>query len=140
MSRTECSRKGAKPQSSPAFAAWRLCARYTTCPGGPSSHEPDQNFSRAGLGFVTTSLCRVIYVIDEADRFGFGYGTLATHVECGEERFMVERDGEGNVYYDVYSFSLPRYPLARLCAPVARALPRRFLRDSGAAMSDATLP
>lgn len=36
--------------------------------------------------------CRVISVVDEPNRRGFTYGTLARHPECGEERFMVEYD------------------------------------------------
>src|SRR5687767_8858961 len=33
---------------------------------------------------------RIVYVIDEPVRFGFAYGTLPDHVECGEEQFVVE--------------------------------------------------
>lgn len=40
----------------------------------------------------------------EAGRFGFAYGTLPSHAEIGEERFMVElRDGA--VWYDILAFS-----------------------------------
>src|SRR5512138_1689073 len=43
---------------------------------------------RAG-GLATTSACRVVYVIDEPDRYGFAYGTLADHAVAGEELFLV---------------------------------------------------
>jgi uncharacterized protein (UPF0548 family) len=76
---------------------------------------------------------RIVYVIDEPDRFGFAYGTLPGHAECGEERFLVEQRGDA-VYYDLYAFSRPRHWAARLGAPVARALQRRFARHSKAAM------
>ena len=78
--------------------------------------------------------CRVLYEIDEASRFGFGYGTLAAHVERGEERFLVEQDADGNVWYDLAAFSCPRHPLVRLFSPLARRIQLRFGRDSMAAM------
>lgn len=34
--------------------------------------------------------CRVVYVIDEANRQGFAYGTLDGHPESGEELFYVD--------------------------------------------------
>jgi uncharacterized protein (UPF0548 family) len=78
--------------------------------------------------------CRVLYEIDEASRFGFGYGTLAAHVERGEERFLVEQDADGNVWYDLAAFSRPRHPLVRIFSPLARRIQLRFGRDSMAAM------
>ena len=64
-------------------------------------------------------------------RFGFGYGTLPGHAERGEERFSVEWYREdGCVYYDVFAFSCPKHPLAWFGYPFARALQRRFARDS----------
>ena len=64
-------------------------------------------------------------------RFGFGYGTLPGHAERGEERFSVEWYREdGYVYYDVFAFSCPKHPLAWFGCPFARALQRRFARDS----------
>lgn len=33
--------------------------------------------------------CRVVYVVDEADRCGFAYGTLTGHPESGEELFLI---------------------------------------------------
>jgi len=35
---------------------------------------------------------RIVYVIDQPDRYGFAYGTLPHHPETGEEAFVVERD------------------------------------------------
>lgn len=83
--------------------------------------------------------CRVLYEIDETTssgmkRFGFGYGTLPAHVERGEERFLVEQDSAGNVFYDLAAFSHPRNPLVRLFSPLARRIQLRFGRDSMAAM------
>jgi len=90
--------------------------------------------------FVLWSLnaCRIVYALDsdnDARRFGFAYGTLADHVESGEERFSVEWHlGDDSVWYDLFAFSRPRHPLARLGMPLIRSLQRRFARDSLQAM------
>jgi uncharacterized protein (UPF0548 family) len=86
-------------------------------------------------GFWSLNACRVAYLVDEAERFGFAYGTLTEHAEIGEERFTVELR-EGEVWYDVFAFSRPRM-LARLGYPLSRALQKRFVRDSIGAMSRA---
>jgi uncharacterized protein (UPF0548 family) len=64
--------------------------------------------------------CRIVAVVDEPDRFGFAYGTLAVHPASGEESFVVERTPAGEVRVDVSAFSRPRHPLVRLGGPVAR--------------------
>ncbi len=71
---------------------------------------------------------------DATARFGFAYGTLTCHVESGEERFMVERRPDDSVWYDLRSFSRPRFIAARALKPVVRRLQRRFVRGSLAAM------
>jgi uncharacterized protein (UPF0548 family) len=85
--------------------------------------------------------CRIVYLVDEttgaARRFGFAYGTLQSHVEQGEERFLIEMSGDGTVWYDLRAFSRPRHVLVRLAKPLARRLQRRFVRDSQAAMQRA---
>ena len=68
--------------------------------------------------------CRVVYVVDEPDRFGFAYGTLPGHPEQGEEALVVESDGE-RVDFRVDVFSRPVERLARLGAPVTRLIHRR---------------
>lgn len=89
-------------------------------------------------GVWSLNACRLVYRIgDEEDgvqRFGFAYGTLPEHAACGEERFTVERRRDGSVWYDLYAFSRPNHPLARVGYPVARMLQRRFARDSLATM------
>ncbi len=87
------------------------------------------------------SACRIVYVIDEtvAERevrrtFGFAYGTLHAHVEQGEERFSVELQADGSVWYDLRAFSRPRFWPVRLGRPLARSVQRRFVRESMAAM------
>jgi uncharacterized protein (UPF0548 family) len=82
------------------------------------------------FGTWSLSALRVVYVIDEARRFGFAYGTLPDHVEKGEERFLVEWLADDSVWYDILAFSRPRHPLVRLSAPLARRLQKQFARAS----------
>jgi uncharacterized protein (UPF0548 family) len=91
-------------------------------------------------GLWSANVTRVVYTLDEPDRFGFAYGTLPHHVESGEERFLVERAPDGSVHYDILAFSRPKDPLVRLAKPFARALQRRFARDSKEAMRRAAVP
>ena len=89
------------------------------------------------FGVWSLNACRIVYVIDEEQplkRFGFAYGTLPDHVECGEERFTIEQHADGSVFYDIFAFSRPRQLLVRVGVPLARRLQRRFVRDSLAAM------
>jgi uncharacterized protein (UPF0548 family) len=60
------------------------------------------------LGPLTiAAACRVVYVIDENDRQGFAYGTLAGHPERGESLFEVRLTADGRVRFLVTSFSEP---------------------------------
>jgi uncharacterized protein (UPF0548 family) len=86
------------------------------------------------MGLWWTNSCRIVYVIDEPNRFGFAYGTLPGHVEKGEELFLVERDATNHVYYVLQAFSRPRHLLVRLTYPLPRVFQRKFQRDSKAAM------
>ena len=71
-------------------------------------------------GLHVVAACRIVWTVDEDDRFGFGYGTLPVHPESGEEAFVVARPAGGEVRVTVTAFSRPRHPLARLGGPVAR--------------------
>ena len=64
--------------------------------------------------------CRVLWTVDGPDRAGFGYGTLPGHPESGEEAFLVERDGAGDVWAVVRAFSRPATWYSKLGSPVAR--------------------
>lgn len=74
---------------------------------------------------------RVVFVIDEPDRQGFGYGTLPGHPLRGEESFVIERHHDDSVWIVTRSFSQPSTPLWRLLSPAVRAaqqiLTRRYL-------------
>jgi uncharacterized protein (UPF0548 family) len=94
------------------------------------------------LGLWSLNACRIVYLLNEdaslQARFGFAYGTLPDHVECGEERFTVEWHKDGSVWYDIYAFSRPQHALAKLGLPIARRLQKRFAKDSSAAMEAAS--
>lgn len=93
-------------------------------------------------GLWSLNACRIVYAFDTTDevrRVGFAYGTLADHMESGEERFTVEwRRDDDSVWYDLFACSRPRHPLARAALPLSRALQRRFARDSLQAMRRAS--
>jgi uncharacterized protein (UPF0548 family) len=68
--------------------------------------------------------CRISSVVDAADRFGFTYVTLPGHPECGEETFVLSRDGD-DVVLTMSSYSRPAELLAQLGGPVSRLIQRR---------------
>jgi uncharacterized protein (UPF0548 family) len=78
--------------------------------------------------FQVVAPCRIIYVIDEADRFGLAYGTLPGHPESGEESFVVERLKDDRVVFRIAAFSRPAQVLTRLGAPLVRKLQVRTTR------------
>jgi uncharacterized protein (UPF0548 family) len=84
------------------------------------------------MGFVPAP-CRVVYVVDEPDIRGFGYGTLPGHPESGEERFVVCLDPDTSaVYAEVSAFSRPATWWSKAGGPVLkvgqRLIARRYLR------------
>jgi uncharacterized protein (UPF0548 family) len=88
---------------------------------------------RLGIGpFGVNAPCRVVYVVDEPRRKGFGYGTLPGHPESGEESFVVEWQADDSVVLHVVAFSRPATALSRLAGPAARLaqehVTRRYLR------------
>ena len=90
------------------------------------------------FGFYSLNAARIVYVIDDEDRFGFAYGTLKEHGEIGEERFSVEFDElTGEVWYYIYAFSRPGSLLAKLGYPLTRYLQKSFAQDSKIAMLNA---
>ena len=88
---------------------------------------------RLPVGGYVMAAGRVVFVLDEPDRRGFGYGTLPGHPEQGEEAFAVVRRGD-RMYFEITAFSRPRHPLARLAKPVSRLLQRQTTRRYIAAM------
>uniref|UniRef100_UPI0028E8CEFC YndJ family transporter n=1 Tax=uncultured Cellulomonas sp. TaxID=189682 RepID=UPI0028E8CEFC len=63
--------------------------------------------SRVGIGPVRLhEPCEVVWVEQDADRVGFGYGTLPGHLFRGEESFVVERDDAGDLWFAVTAYSV----------------------------------
>ena len=85
-------------------------------------------------GLWSLNAARIVYVIDEPDRFGFAYGTLPDHAESGEELFLVEQEPDGSVHYVILAYSRQSQLPARAFRPWARVLQNRFRADSLAAM------
>jgi uncharacterized protein (UPF0548 family) len=84
-----------------------------------------------GLGPLAAP-CRVVYVIDDADRRGFAYGTLPGHPESGEELFAVRYDpATDEVNAEVVAFSRHATWWSRLGSPVTslaqRVITTRYL-------------
>lgn len=86
------------------------------------------------LGLWTLNLSRIVETIKTATQFGFLYSTTERHVEQGEERFLIELDADGAVWYVLEAVSRPRQMMARLGFPVTRVFQHRFARNSHARM------
>ena len=67
--------------------------------------------------------CRIVAVVDDADQFGFAYGTLPGHPESGEELFLVTMT-DNIVKFQITSISKPAGTLARLAGPLGRSAQR----------------
>ena len=115
--------------------SWRMHADAGLRVISSSAHVETDAVVRLQLGMPPFALripCRVVYVVSEPDRAGFGYGTLPGHPESGEEAFVVEIDPDGQVVFTVSAFSRPGTLLAKLAGPLAGPLSgflqRRALR------------
>jgi uncharacterized protein (UPF0548 family) len=123
-----------------ALLQWRMFpAPWTTIwPAGAKQETGTAVVMMARVyGLWWVNACRVVYRADQevpARRYGFAYGTLHSHVEQGEERFMIEWDQDDKVWYDLRAFSRPRFWIARVGYPITRRLQRRFVLDSQSAM------
>lgn len=104
---------------------------------GPPTAGRHAVVSARFLGMWVSNVARVVYQIDEVDRFGFAYGTLPAHAEMGEERFLATRSAAG-VTFEIRAFSRPRHPLAALVKSLVRRRQHRFALDAIRAMTQAT--
>jgi uncharacterized protein (UPF0548 family) len=123
-----------------AIRAWRMfpAPLATVEPAGlPIAEGEIAGVIIRAFGVWFLNSARIVYTIDEPQRFGFAYGTLPGHAERGEERFSVEWLADDSVWYDIEAFSRPRYWMARIGYPLVRQLQRRFVRLSKAAMAEA---
>ena len=77
------------------------------------------------MGVWVTAACRVVWVVDEPDAFGFGYGTLPHHPESGEESFVVRRREDGAAVVEIVAVSRPQTLLTKLAGPIGSLIQRR---------------
>lgn len=82
--------------------------------------------------FHVNAPVRVVYVIEEDRRVGFGYGTMHGHPLCGEEAFIVEQHDDDSVWLTMRSFSRGAAGGRAFATPFARmsqaSLSKRYLR------------
>lgn len=86
------------------------------------------------LGCWSLNGCRVVYSIEDPARFGYAYGTLTNHAECGEEIFEVSLNQNDEVIYRIRAVSRPRAAFTRIGYPITRMFQAKFRRDSAQAM------
>lgn len=126
-----------------AVTEWRMHRAMGVRMDTPAQEAVPGAVVVAGLGVGRLRLhapCRVVWRVDEPGRAGWAYGTLPGHPVCGEEAFVVERDGAGTVWLTVAAFSRravwwtraagPLLPVAQRlyawrCGTVLRRLVRR---------------
>jgi uncharacterized protein (UPF0548 family) len=88
--------------------------------------------SRLGIGPLRIPApCRVVWAVSDMAEAGFGYGTLPGHPARGEESFVVHRDGTGEVWFTVTSFSRPARWYLAAAGPVAPLLQSAYARLLG---------
>ena len=68
----------------------------------------------------------VVAVVDQPDRAGFAYGTLAGHPVSGEEAFVVHRTPDGAVHLTLRSLTAPGSGWWRPLFPVLLVAQRRY--------------
>ena len=83
--------------------------------------------------------CLIVWIVDEPERYGFGFGTLPGHVATGEESFLLTVEPGGEVWFDIRAFSRPATWWARLGAPVMRLVQSKVTDRYARAMQKAPL-
>ncbi|MBX8688531.1 DUF1990 family protein [Mycobacterium sp. 20091114027_K0903767] len=106
---------------------------FHVAPDGIVSEGADYCITARCGPIVVREPVQVVAVVDDDDRCGFAYGTKRGHPVCGEEAFVVHRDGAGAVSLTLRSLTRPapqgpwRVVYPALLA-VQRYFRRRYLR------------
>lgn len=119
-----------------ALLGWRMHQAAGLHPetSGPTAEVGTESLGRLGLGPLALPVpCRVVWVVDDDERIGFGYGTLEGHPEAGEEAFVISREGD-QVWFTVRAYSRPARPLLRLAGPLGRLGQLAFARRYGSCL------
>jgi uncharacterized protein (UPF0548 family) len=112
-----------------ALLGWQMHLRSGVKVSTSSTTAKRDAVVMLGIGagpFTLSAPCRVVYVVDEPDRQGFAYGTLAGHPESGEEAFVMEKADDDTVSFRITAFSTPASHLARYAGPLGRLAQRRM--------------
>jgi uncharacterized protein (UPF0548 family) len=118
--------------ASEALMTWRMHAGAGLRVAASSSRVHEGAVVVCRLGPLRIP-CRVLWVVDDPDARGFGYGTLPGHPEAGEEAFVLTRQGD-DVRLTVSAYSRPGLLLTRLAGPVGRLGQRVMLRRYAATL------
>jgi uncharacterized protein (UPF0548 family) len=105
---------------------WRMHAGAGLRVSASSARVAESEVVRCRLGPLPVP-CRVVWVRDEPDARGFGYGTLPGHPVAGEESFLVTR-ADGGVTLTVSAYSRPALLPMRWAGPLGRWGQRLMLR------------
>jgi uncharacterized protein (UPF0548 family) len=131
--RTEIGRSDAAfARAAEALMTWQMHAGAGLTVVASSPRVEEDAVVRCRLGPLRIP-CRVVWVLDEPDARGFGYGTLPGHPETGEEAFVVRRE-EGVVTLTVTAYSRPGRLLTRVLGPLGRIGQRLAVRRYAAAL------
>ncbi|MCE9552117.1 MAG: DUF1990 domain-containing protein [Planctomycetes bacterium] len=135
-----------------AIDSWRMFPRAMTTPWPdrvPIAVGHDVAILCRTWGLWSILPSRIVAVHHETgtvetgniERYGFTYGTLPAHLECGEERFTVawQRDTD-EVWYELAAFSRNQWWLAKVGRPFVRYQQKRFCAESLQAMAAALKP
>ena len=87
------------------------------------------------MGVWCVNVCRIVYTVNEQDetstRFGFAYGTLASHAVRGEEQFLLSWDAvTDDVTFSIRKFSQPAALITKVVAPLTRSIQAQFTHDA----------
>ena len=113
----------------------------TLLPAAPSL-VPGTTFAALGkhYGFWSVNCCRVVYGPTNAEggcSFAYAIGTLEEHSESGEERFVIERDSDEKVWFELVAYARAKHPFGKLAPPLVTRVQRKFAHDASEAMKRA---
>lgn len=131
-----------RPASGPMYSGVSFDAEGA--PMSPSRLEAEQRFDADGTPYVgagTTARVhgrvkgmradaelRVIYVIEEPRRVGYGLGTVSGSVVSGEESFVLDWHDSDEVWFTVRAFDRATAPLYRLLPPLVKRRRRELFQ------------
>ncbi|MFC1420283.1 DUF1990 family protein [Streptacidiphilus cavernicola] len=116
-----------------AVLSWRMHRAVGVRPAADADRAAPGVRVRVLLGVGRLALsapCEVVWAVDGEVEAGFGYGTLAGHPECGEEGFLVQREGDA-VWFTVTAFSRPARWYTRAGGPLVPLFQQLYARRCG---------